>query len=131
MLSRRIGWISHLQLIVLPSLTLEPANVIHLWIEEGLIYTVVCQAFGFSSSCSCCKGVFGRTEAIEFSKWPSAQGTINSRMLLYKVTHCYNNSNRYRSTQKSLLTAPIGKLRRVGKSLLITLSYSSCCNCRW
>ena len=60
MLSRCIGWISHLQPIVLPSLTLEPANVIHLWIEEDLIYTVVCHAFGFSSSCSCCKGAFGR-----------------------------------------------------------------------
>ena len=26
----------------------------------------------------------------------SAQRAINSRMLLYEVTHCYNNSNRYR-----------------------------------
>ena len=35
-------------------------------------------------------------EAIEFSQRPSAHGAINSRMFLYKVTHCYNNSNRYR-----------------------------------
>ena len=42
MLSRHIGWISHLQPIVLPSLTLEAANVAHLWIEEDLIYTGKC-----------------------------------------------------------------------------------------
>ena len=38
--------------IVLPSLMLKPANVIlvHLWIEEDLIYTSVCQAFGFDQS---------------------------------------------------------------------------------
>ena len=60
MLSRCIGWISHLQPIVLLSLTLRPANVIHLWIEEDLIYTSVCQVFWFGRSCSCCRGVFGR-----------------------------------------------------------------------
>ena len=60
MLSCHIGLIGHLQPIVLPSLTLKLANVIHLWIEEDLIYAGVCQVFGFSSSCSCCKGVFGR-----------------------------------------------------------------------
>ena len=58
-LSRRVGWINrHLQPIVLPSLTLKAANVIHLWIEEDLIYSGVCQAFRFAHSCSCSKGVF-------------------------------------------------------------------------
>ena len=46
MLSRPI---TELEQIVLPSLTVKPANVIHLWIEEDLIYTSVhvCQWFGF------------------------------------------------------------------------------------
>ena len=39
MLSCRISWINCLQPIVLPSLILKPANVMHLWIEEDLIYT--------------------------------------------------------------------------------------------
>ena len=35
----------HLQLIVLPSLMLKTAHIAHLWIEEDLIYTSLCQAF--------------------------------------------------------------------------------------
>ena len=54
--------VCHLQLIILPSLTLKPTNVTHQWIEEDLIYTSVHQAF--DCSCTCIKGVFGRRQSI-------------------------------------------------------------------
>ena len=54
------GLISHLQSIILPSLMFKPANVTHLWIEEDLVCTSVCQVFEFDRSFSCCKGIFGR-----------------------------------------------------------------------
>ena len=53
-----ISSISCLQLIVLPSLILKPANEMVLWIEEDLIYTEMCQSLAFDHSCSCCKGIF-------------------------------------------------------------------------
>ena len=56
--SRHIGSIIHLQLVVLSSPTFRPASVAHLWIGEDMIYTSVCQVFGFAHSCSCSKGVF-------------------------------------------------------------------------
>ena len=59
MLSRPIGSMSHLQPIVLPSLTLKPANEIHVWIEEDLICTGMCSAFEFDHSRSHCKGILG------------------------------------------------------------------------
>ena len=45
----------HLQLIVLLSLMFKIAHIMHLWIEEGLIYTSVCQAFGFDRSVAVAK----------------------------------------------------------------------------
>ena len=49
---------------------------------------------------------------------PSAQHAINSRVLLYKVTTAITivTVTIYRAP-KSLLTAPVGKLRRFRKSL--------------
>ena len=73
-LSRHIGSIIRLQLIVLSSLTFRPASVTHLRIGEDMIYTSVRQAFGFAHSCSCSKGVFWheaqwtRTEFLN-TKW--------------------------------------------------------------
>ena len=59
-----ISSVSHLQPIVLPSLTLKSANEIPVWIEEDLIYTGMHSAFEFDHSHSCCKGILGRQSAI-------------------------------------------------------------------
>ena len=92
MLSRPIGWISHFQPIVLPSLTLKTANIIHLWIEEDLIYTSVCQAFGFDQSCSFSKGVFGRRQSLS---------TVNC--ITQKLTEFLNTKHAFTNFKQLLL----------------------------
>ena len=104
-LSRHIGSIIRLQLIVLSSLTFRPASVTHLRIGEDMIYTSVCQAFGFAHSCSCSKGVFWheaqwtRTEFLN-TKWRRhvLLPTLNSSYsktyyLFFKISHAWTVDN--------------------------------------
>ena len=82
-LSRYIGSIIHLHLVVLSSLTFRPASVAHLWIGEDMIYTCVRQAFRFAHSCSCSKGVF----------WHKAKGISQYKMAGARALPTLNSSH--------------------------------------
>ena len=104
-LSRHIGSIIHLQLIILSSLTFRPASVTLLQIGEDMIYTSVHQAFRFAHSCSCSKDVFwheAQWTCTEFlnTKWQRhvLLPTLNSSYsktyyLFFKISHGWTVDN--------------------------------------
>ena len=51
-------------MFILASVKFKPAIMTHPWIEEDLLYTKACQAFGFDRCCSCCRAVFGGRRSI-------------------------------------------------------------------
>ena len=78
------------KLIILPSLTFKTVHITHLWIEEDLIYTSLCQAFGFDRSVAVAKAYLAGSSVhyhTEFSsqyKMAAARALTNFKQFLLK-----------------------------------------------